>query len=71
MGVYESYAKIKQAAQNMDTVWEHTKEVWTDEKSRQFEEQFLGRLSIEIKKAETVLGNIGILLNHIHSEFKE
>jgi len=71
MGVYESYSKIKKSAQDMDAVWGQTKEVWKDEKSRQFEEEFVKRLSIEIKRAETVLGNIGTLLNQIHSEFKE
>jgi hypothetical protein len=71
MGVYESYSKIKQSAKDMDAVWEHTKEVWTDEKSKQFEDEFIRRLSTEIKKAETVLGNMGMLLSNIRSEFKE
>ena len=71
MGVYESYSKIKQSAEDMNTAWERTKEVWTDEKSKQFEKEFIERLSIEIKKAETVLGNMGMLLSNIRSEFKE
>jgi hypothetical protein len=71
MGVYESYSKIKQSAEDMNAAWGRTKEVWTDEKSKQFEKEFIERLSIEIKKAETVLGNMGMLLNNIRSEFKE
>jgi hypothetical protein len=71
MGVYESYSKIKQSAEDMNAAWGRTKEVWTDEKSKQFEKEFIERLSIEIKKAETVLGNMGMLLSNIRSEFKE
>lgn len=71
MGVYESYTKIKKAATEMDAVWDRTKQVWKDEKSRQFEEEFINRLSFETKKAETAISNIGVLLNRIRSEFRD
>lgn len=71
MGVYEGYSKIKQSARDMNSVWEQTKQVWTDEKSRQFEKEFVKKFFIETKKAETVLGNISLLLNQVHCEFKE
>jgi hypothetical protein len=71
MGVYESYAKIKRSAQDMNIVWEQTKAVWKDAKSKQFDEEFVQRLSVEIKKAQTALENIGGTLNRIRSELKE
>jgi len=71
MGVYESCAKIKRSAQDMDIVWAQTKAVWRDAKAKQFEEEFLSRLSVEIKKAETALQNIDPVLTRIRSELKE
>ncbi len=71
MGVHESCAKIKQSIEDMNIVWSQTKEVWKDEKSRQFENEFVERLSAEIKKAESSLDNISPLLNRIQSELKE
>lgn len=71
MGVYESYAKIKQSTQDMNIVWEQTKAVWKDAKAAQFEEEFVKRLSAEMKKTQTALENIGITLNRIRSELKE
>lgn len=71
MGVYESCARIKRATQDMDIIWGETKAVWKDAKSREFEEEFVMRLSTEIKKAETALDNIGPILNRIRSELKD
>ncbi|MHC4070217.1 MAG: hypothetical protein ACYS18_11140 [Planctomycetota bacterium] len=71
MGVYESGARIKRSIEDMNIVWGETKAVWKDAKSREFEEEFLMRLSVEVKKAETALGNIGPILNRIRSELKD
>jgi hypothetical protein len=71
MGVYEGYSKIKQSVRDMNSVWEQTRQVWTDQKSKQFEEEFVKPLLIETKKAEIVLENISLLLNQVHSEFKD
>jgi hypothetical protein len=71
MGVYESCAKIKQSTQDMNILWEQTKAVWRDAKARQFEEEFLARLSVETKKAQTALQNIAPLLSRIRSELRE
>jgi len=71
MGVYESSAKIKLSARDMNIIWEQTKTFWKDEKSRQFEEQFMMRLSAEIKKTETALDTIGAILNRIRFELRE
>ena len=71
MGVYESGARIKRSIEDMNIVWGETKAVWKDAKSREFEEEFLMRLSVEIKKAETALGNIGPILNRIRAELKD
>ncbi|MHC4365056.1 MAG: hypothetical protein ACYSTJ_06280 [Planctomycetota bacterium] len=71
MGVYESGARIKRSIEDMNIVWGETKAVWKDAKSREFEEEFMMRLSVEVKKAETALGNIGPILNRIRSELKD
>jgi hypothetical protein len=71
MGVYESSARIKRATDDMNIVWEETKAVWKDAKSREFEEEFVMRLAAEIKKAETALDNIGPILNRIRAELKD
>ncbi len=71
MGVYESCARIKRATQDMNIIWGETKAVWKDAKGREFEEEFVMRLSAEIKKAETALDNIGLILNRIRSELKD
>ncbi len=71
MGVYESCAKIKRAAKDMDMIWGEIKGVWKDVKSREFEEEFVTQLAAEIKKAETALDNIGAILNRIRAELKE
>ena len=55
----------------MNILWEQTKAVWRDAKARQFEEEFLARLSVETKKAQTALQNIGPLLTRIRSELRE
>jgi len=55
----------------MNIIWGETKAVWKDAKSREFEEEFVMRLSTEIKKAETALDNIGPILNRIRSELKD
>lgn len=71
MGVYESSAMLKQAVKDLNIVWEQTKNVWKDTKSREFEKEFMGQLSIQIKKAETALNNVGPIINRIHSELRE
>jgi uncharacterized protein (UPF0335 family) len=71
MGVYESSARIKRATDDMNIVWGEIKAVWKDAKSREFEEEFVMRLSVEIKKAETALDNIGPILNRIRAELKD
>ncbi len=71
MGVYESCAKIKLSAKDMNIIWQQTKALWKDEKSRQFEEEFMTRLFAEIKKVETALDTIGAILNRIRFELRE
>ncbi|MHC4124052.1 MAG: hypothetical protein ACYSSI_10795 [Planctomycetota bacterium] len=71
MGVYESYASLKKAVKDLNIVWEKTRQVWKDARSKQFEKEFMERLSVEVKKAETALDNIGPMLNRIRSELKE
>jgi len=71
MGVYESRANIKKSAKDLNMVWQQTKAVWKDAKARQFEEEFMTRLSVEIKKTGTALDNIGVILNRIRSELKD
>jgi hypothetical protein len=71
MGVYESSAKIKLSAKDMNIIWQQTKTFWKDQKSRQFEEQFLTRLFAETKKVETALDTIGAILNRIRVELRE
>jgi hypothetical protein len=71
MGVYESSARMKRAADDMNIIWGETKAVWKDAKSKEFEEEFVIRLAAEINKAETALGNIGPLLNRIRAELKD
>jgi hypothetical protein len=71
MGVYESSAKMKLSAKNTKALWEQTRAFWKDEKSRQFEEQFLTRLFAEIEKVETALDTIGAMLNRIRVELRE
>ena len=71
MGVYESSAKIKLSAKDLNIIWQQTKTFWKDEKSRQFEEKFMAPLSAEIKKTETALDTIGAILNRIRFELKE
>ena len=71
MGVYESCAKIKQSTQDMNILWEQTRALWRDANARQFEEEFIARLSVETKKAQTALQNIGPLLSRIRSELRE
>ena len=71
MGVYESCAKIKLSVRDMNIIWEQTKALWKDEKSRQFEEEFMTRLFAEIKKVETALDTIGAILNRIRFELRE
>lgn len=71
MGIYESSAKIKLSARDLNIIWQQTKTFWKDEKSRQFEEHFMTRLSAEIKKTETALDTIGAILNRIRSELRE
>jgi hypothetical protein len=71
MGVYESCAKIKQSTLEMTILWEQTRAVWRDANARQFEEEFLAQLSVETKKAQSALQNIGPLLSRIRSELRE
>ena len=71
MGVYESSAMLKQAVKDLNIVWEQTKNVWKDTKSREFEKEFMGQLSVQIKKAETALNNVCPIINRIHSELRE
>ena len=71
MGIYESSAKIKLSAKDMNIIWQQTKTFWKDQKSRQFEEQFLTRLFAETKKVETALDTIGAILNRIRVELRE
>ena len=71
MGVYESSAIIKKAVKDLDIFWEQTKTVWKDAKGRQFEEEFIMRLSVEARKARNALDNISPLLNRIHSELRD
>jgi len=71
MGVYESRARIKRATQDMNIIWGETKAVWKDAKCREFEEEFVMRLSAEIKKTETALDNIGHILNRMRYELKD
>ena len=71
MGIYESCAKIKLSAKDMNIIWQQTKTFWKDQKSRQFEEQFLTRLFAETKKVETALDTIGAILTRIRVELRE
>ena len=71
MGVYESSAMLKQAVNNLNIVWEQTRNVWKDTKSREFEKEFMEQLSVQIKRAETALNNVGPIINRIHSELRE
>jgi hypothetical protein len=70
MGVYESSAMLKQAAKDLNIVWDQTSGVWKDAKSREFEKKFVRELSIQIKKVGTALDSIGPILNKIHSELR-
>lgn len=70
MGVYESSAKIRKSMKDMNTLWAQTKVVWKDEKSRQFENEFMVRFAAEVRKAERSLDNINPLLNRIRSELR-
>ena len=71
MGVYESCANIKKSIKDLNMVWRQTKAVWKDVKARQFEKEFMTQLSLEIKKTETALDNIGVILNNIRSELRD
>ena len=51
MGVYESYAKIKQSAQDMGLAWEQTRAVWKDVKAAQFEEEFVEKGVYQSRRA--------------------
>ena len=71
MGVYESSAKMKLSVKDTKAFWEQTRAFWKDNKSRQFEEQFLTRLFAELEKVETALDTIGAMLNRIRVELRE
>ncbi len=71
MGVYESSAIIKKGVKDLNVFWEQTKGVWKDAKSRQFEEEFITRLSLEARNTQKALDNIGPLLNRIQSELRD
>lgn len=71
MGVYESNAKIKQAYKDMDLLWEKTKTLWKDTKAKQFEKEFIERLSVEVKRSMNALDNAGIMMDRIRSELKD
>jgi hypothetical protein len=71
MGVYESRARLKKSMEDSELIWSQIKEVWKDEKSRQFENQFLTQLAVTIRKAESSIGNISPLLSRIQSELRE
>ena len=71
MGVYESNMKIKEANKNMALLWEQTKALWKDAKAEQFEQEFVKRLAIEVKRAGNTLGNMGILLDRIRADLRD
>ena len=71
MSVYGSCANIEESIKDLNMVWQQTKAVWKDGKARQFEKEFMTQLSFEIKKTQTALNQIGVILNHIRSELRD
>jgi hypothetical protein len=71
MGVYESGAKIKKCTQEIDLIWEQTQAAWKDVKAKQFEDEFIRAIGVEIRKAQTALQNMAPLINQVRAELKD
>ena len=63
-----SRARLAKATKNLTVKWAHTKESWKDEKSLEFEREYIGNLLTAVRTAGAAIDNINLLLAKVRSD---
>ncbi len=63
-----SAAPLIQAGRDLLLEWEATRERWNDAKSREFENQFLADLPVELDQAAEIVAEIDGILRKIQND---
>jgi hypothetical protein len=63
-----SKSRLVSAARELKLKWEDTKNYWRDEKSRDFERNYLRELFTDVEKAVAVIEKLDELLKKIRSD---
>lgn len=68
MSVRTGQANLTKAAKALLTSWQRTKEYWRDENSQRFEDEVLGLLQAELRKADPAMTHIEGVLNQVRAD---
>jgi hypothetical protein len=63
MSAIDSRAKLGQAGKKLMLDWQHVKESWRDDNSRQFEKTYIQPLESSIRTAALAMERMGALLD--------
>jgi len=70
MSVIDSRAKLILAAKKLSSDWHQAREAWRDENARQFEQQFISVLELNIRAAVLAMERMGNALESAHHDCK-
>lgn len=70
MSVIDSRAKLILAAKKLTTEWHRTREMWRDEKARQFDQKYMSALEVHIRAAILAMERMGNALESERNDCK-
>ena len=68
MSAKGSAAHLIQAAKDLSLDWEQTKPFWQDDKSREFERDYLAEIPILVTRTITAMNELDELLRKVRSD---
>ena len=71
MSVNDSRARIVQAAKQLTSDWQYTKENWRDKKCAEFEKTYMAPLQAEIRTTLAAMEQISSILMHAKNDCQD
>jgi hypothetical protein len=68
MNTRVSGSNLSQAAKDLSIEWQHTKTIWRDLKSQQFEQKYLDPLPQHLARTMAVIEEIDALLRKVRND---
>jgi hypothetical protein len=68
MGIYEGRGQLAKASKELTARWNDARLSWNDARAKEFEEQFLAPLEVDLRKAADALDRVAAMVSQIRRE---